>query len=178
MTRSTVKRFTKPLDEPEREFRRCRKAALRSHQNKSLAIAERNLFVVEASSSYNTGAKPPTPPKTLHEHSHPNSSGFLNLIAFLTEQTGRIVDSRDIWLIQNMCTFQGLKNEDPLCHIRHYLSIVDNIHTDEAIRDSSRLRFFTSPSKEKRQNGLTEYPLLKSRRGINSCHNSLTISFR
>ncbi|GJY17056.1 hypothetical protein Tco_0388547 [Tanacetum coccineum] len=75
MTRSTVKRLTKPLDEPEREFQRRRKAALRSHQNESLAIAKRNLFDDEASSSYNTRAKPPTPPKTLHEHSHPNSSG-------------------------------------------------------------------------------------------------------
>ncbi|GJX35458.1 hypothetical protein Tco_0247015 [Tanacetum coccineum] len=75
MTRSTVNRLTKPLDEPEREFQRRRKAALRSHQNESLVIAERNLFDDEASSSYNTGAKLPTPPKTLHEHSHPNSSG-------------------------------------------------------------------------------------------------------
>ncbi|GKA66394.1 hypothetical protein Tco_0766202 [Tanacetum coccineum] len=95
MTRSTVKRLTKPLDEPEREFWSRRKAALRSHQNESLAIAERNLFDDEAS-SYNTGAKPPTPPKTLNKHSHPNYSSFLNLIAFPTEQTERIVDSRDI----------------------------------------------------------------------------------
>nr|GEW11535.1 hypothetical protein [Tanacetum cinerariifolium] len=50
MTRSIVKRLTEPLDEPEREFRRLRRAALRSHQNDSLAIAERNLFDEEASS--------------------------------------------------------------------------------------------------------------------------------
>ncbi|GJT59013.1 reverse transcriptase domain-containing protein [Tanacetum coccineum] len=142
MMLSTVKRLMKPLDEPEREFRRHRKAALRSHQNESLAIAERNLFDDEASSSYNTGAKAPTPPKTLHKHSHPNSSSFLNPIAFPTEQTGRIVNSLDIWLIQNTCTFQGLKNEDPLHHIRHYLSIVNNVKVDGATRDTSRLRFF------------------------------------
>ncbi|GKE40884.1 hypothetical protein Tco_1464289, partial [Tanacetum coccineum] len=118
MTRSTVKRLRKPLDEPKREFQRCRKVALRLHQNESLAIAGRNIFDDEASSSYNTGAKPPTPLKTLHEHSHPNSSGFLNPITFPTKQTGRIVDSHDIWLIQNTCTFQGLRNEDPLRHIR------------------------------------------------------------
>nr|GEW28823.1 putative reverse transcriptase domain-containing protein [Tanacetum cinerariifolium] len=75
MTRSTVKRLTKALDEPEREFQRLRKAVMRSHQNESLAIAGRNLFNYEASSSNNTGAKLPTPPKTLHEHSHPNSFG-------------------------------------------------------------------------------------------------------
>ncbi|GJV35810.1 DNA-directed DNA polymerase [Tanacetum coccineum] len=74
MTRSTIKKLTKPLDEPEREFRRRRKATLRSHQNESIAIAGRSLFDDKASSSYNTGAKPPTPPKTLHEHSHSNSS--------------------------------------------------------------------------------------------------------
>ncbi|GJS37745.1 hypothetical protein Tco_0536127 [Tanacetum coccineum] len=49
MTRSTVKKLTEPLDEPEREFRRLRRAALRSHQNDSLAIARRNLFDDEAS---------------------------------------------------------------------------------------------------------------------------------
>ncbi|GKD70639.1 hypothetical protein Tco_1324729 [Tanacetum coccineum] len=74
MTRSTVKRLTKSLDEPKREFRRLRKAVMRSHQNESLAIAGRNLFDDEASSSNNTVAKLPTPPKTLHEHSLPNSS--------------------------------------------------------------------------------------------------------
>ncbi|GKA45988.1 hypothetical protein Tco_0042516 [Tanacetum coccineum] len=87
MTRSTIKRLTKPLDEHEREFRRLRKAAMHSHQNESLAIAGRNLFDDEASSSNNTGAKLPTAPKTLHEHSRPNSSGFQNPITFPTNQS-------------------------------------------------------------------------------------------
>ncbi|GJS94769.1 DNA-directed DNA polymerase [Tanacetum coccineum] len=158
MTRSTVKRLTEPLDEPEREFRRLRKAAMRSHQNESLVIAGRNLFDDEASSSNNTGSKLPTPPKTLHEHSHPNSSGFLNPITFPTEQTGRIVDSRDIWLIQNTCTFQGLRNEDPFRHIRHYLSIVYNIQADGATRDTSRLRFFYLSLKGKAAEWLDKIP--------------------
>ncbi|GJZ65148.1 DNA-directed DNA polymerase [Tanacetum coccineum] len=159
MTRSTVKRLTKPIDEPEREFRRLRKAAMRSHQNESLAIAGRNLFDDEASSSNNTGAKLPTPPKTLHEHSRPNSSGFQNPITFPTEQTGRIVDSRDIWLIQSTCTFQGSKNEDPLRHVKHYLSIVDNIQADGATRDTSRLRFFHFSLKGKAAEWLDRIPL-------------------
>ncbi|GJZ07258.1 hypothetical protein Tco_0541051 [Tanacetum coccineum] len=96
MTRSTVKRLTKPLDEPEREFRRLRRAVLQSHQNESLVIASRNLFNDEASLSNNTGPKPPTPSKTLHEHSHPTSSGFQNPITVPTEQTRRIIDSRGI----------------------------------------------------------------------------------
>ncbi|GJW30833.1 reverse transcriptase domain-containing protein [Tanacetum coccineum] len=138
MTRSNVKRLTEPIDEPEREFRRLKRVALRSHQNESLAIAGRNLFDNEASPSNNTGPKSSAPPKTLHEHSHPTSSGFQNPITIPTEQTGRIVDSHDIWFIQNTCTFQGLKNEDPLHHVKHYLSIIDNIQADGATRDTSR----------------------------------------
>ncbi|GJT06277.1 retrovirus-related pol polyprotein from transposon TNT 1-94 [Tanacetum coccineum] len=156
---STVKKLTEPLNEPKREFRRLRRAALRSHQNDSLAIAGRNLFDDEASSSNNTEPKPSTPPKTLHEHSRPTSSGFQNPITVTTEQTGRIVDSRDIWLIQNTCTFQGLRIEDPLRHVKHYLSIVDNIQTDRATRDTSRLRFFHFSLKGKAEEWLDIIPL-------------------
>ncbi|GJV05351.1 hypothetical protein Tco_1338920 [Tanacetum coccineum] len=121
MTHSTVKRLTKPLNEPEREFQRLRRAACRLQQNEFLAIAGRNLFDDEASSSKDTGTKPPTPPKTLHEHSHPNSSGFQNPIILPAKQTGRIVDSHDILLIQGTCTFQGLRSKDLLRHVKHYL---------------------------------------------------------
>ncbi|GJV18696.1 retrovirus-related pol polyprotein from transposon TNT 1-94 [Tanacetum coccineum] len=61
MTRSTVRRLTKPLDEPEREFRRHRRVTWRLQQNESLAIAGRNLFDHEASSSNNTRTKLATP---------------------------------------------------------------------------------------------------------------------
>nr|GEY98133.1 reverse transcriptase domain-containing protein [Tanacetum cinerariifolium] len=113
---------------------------------------KRMLHHQRASSSYNTGAKPPTRPKTLHEPSHPNSFGFLNHIAFSTEQTRRIIDSCDIWLIQNTYTFQGLKNKEPLRHIRHYLSIVDNIQAGGATKDTS-----SSLIEEEEWNRIDEY---------------------
>ncbi|GJY71637.1 hypothetical protein Tco_0475340 [Tanacetum coccineum] len=74
MTRSSTKKLLRALDEPEREFRRLRRAALRA--NESLTLAGRNLFDEEASSSNNTRNEPVKPPKTLHEHSLPNSAGF------------------------------------------------------------------------------------------------------
>ncbi|GJV48982.1 hypothetical protein Tco_1439194 [Tanacetum coccineum] len=86
-------RLTKPLDEPEREFQRLRRAAWHLQQNESLAIAKRSLFDDKVSSSNNTGAKPPTPPKTLHEHSHLNSSGFQNAITLPVEQTRGVIDA-------------------------------------------------------------------------------------
>ncbi|GKC18329.1 hypothetical protein Tco_1020479 [Tanacetum coccineum] len=158
MTRSTVRRLTKPLDEPEREFRRLRRAALRVHQNESLAIAGRNLFDDEASSSNDTRTKSSTPLKTLQEHSRPSSSGFQNPIILPAKRTGRIVDSRDILLIQGTCTFQGLRSEDPLRHIKHYLSIMDNIQADGATRDTSRLRFFHFSLKGKVAEWLDKIP--------------------
>ncbi|GJY42203.1 hypothetical protein Tco_0429473 [Tanacetum coccineum] len=76
--------------------RGLKRAAWHLLQNESLAIARRNLFDAESSSSNNTRANPPMPAKTLHEHSHPNPSGFQNPITLPTEQTRRIVDSRYI----------------------------------------------------------------------------------
>nr|GEY07871.1 hypothetical protein [Tanacetum cinerariifolium] len=138
----TVKRLTKLLDKPKREFQTLKRAVFRLHQNESLPIARRSLFNDEVSISNNTGTKPPTPLRTLHEHSHPNSSGFQNPIILSARQTGRIIDARDILLIQRTCTFQGLRSEDLLHHVKHYLSIFDNIQADGTTRDTSGIRFF------------------------------------
>ncbi|GJR12498.1 hypothetical protein Tco_0795150 [Tanacetum coccineum] len=139
-------------------------------QNESLAIAGRNLFDNEASSSNNDGAEPLIPSKTLREHSLPSSAGFQNPITLPAKQMRRIVNSHDISLIQRTCTFQGLKSENPIHHIRHYLSIVDNIRADGATRDTSRLRFFhfslKGTSREKQKNGLTKFLPLNSQHGI------------
>ncbi|GJS51945.1 hypothetical protein Tco_0625307 [Tanacetum coccineum] len=137
---------------------RLRRAAWRLHRNELLAISRRNLFDDEASSSNNTRTKPSTPLKTLREHSLPNSFGFQNPIVLPAEQTWRIVISHDILLIQGTCTFQELKREDPLYHIRHYLSIVDKIQDDEATRDISRLCFFHFSLKGKTVKWLDKMP--------------------
>ncbi|GKD00151.1 zinc finger, CCHC-type containing protein [Tanacetum coccineum] len=158
MTCSTVKKVTEPLDEPERGFQSLMRATLRQHQNESLAIAERNLFDDEVSSSNDNETKPVTPLKSLWEHSLPNLVGFQNPIILPAEQTGRIVNSHDILLIQGTCTFQGLKSENPLQHIKHYLSILDNIQADGASRDTSRLRFFHFSLKGKAKEMLDRTP--------------------
>ncbi|GJV70879.1 hypothetical protein Tco_1490874 [Tanacetum coccineum] len=85
MTRSTTKKLTEPLEEPEREFRRLRRTAWSQQKNESLAIAGRNLFDDEASSSNSIGAKPLVPSKTLREHSLPSSAVFQNPITLPTE---------------------------------------------------------------------------------------------
>ncbi|GKB45277.1 putative reverse transcriptase domain-containing protein, partial [Tanacetum coccineum] len=54
--------------------------------------------------------------------------------------------------------FQGLRNEDPLRHVKHYLSIIDNIQADRAIGDISRLRFFHFSLKGKAAGWLDRIP--------------------
>ncbi|GJW05392.1 hypothetical protein Tco_1564248 [Tanacetum coccineum] len=106
MTRSTIRRLTELLDEPEREIHQRRKAACRQQQNESLAIARRNLFDDDASSSVNIEPKTAPAPKSLYEHSFPNPSGFQNPIVLPKEQIGNIVNSCNIWLIQSVYEFQ------------------------------------------------------------------------
>ncbi|GJS02167.1 hypothetical protein Tco_0318675 [Tanacetum coccineum] len=126
MTRSTVKKLTEPLEEPERELWRLKRATLCQHQNESLAIAERNLFDDHASSFDDNRTKPVTPLKALREHSLPNSAGFQNPIIIPAEQTGRIVNSTDIWLIQGtyqftQFCFSSLTEEEGWNRIEEYV---------------------------------------------------------
>ncbi|GJT65660.1 zinc finger, CCHC-type containing protein [Tanacetum coccineum] len=86
---------------------KLRRAASHQQQNDSLAIAGRNLFDDEPSTSANPGPKPTPPLKILREHSSPNSAGIQNPIVLPVKQTRNIIDTRDIGLIQGVCTFQG-----------------------------------------------------------------------
>ncbi|GJY49178.1 hypothetical protein Tco_0439134 [Tanacetum coccineum] len=159
MTCSTVKKLTEPLDKPEREFQRLRRAALRQHQNESLAIAERNLFDNDASSCNDNRTKIVAPLKALREHSLPNSAGFQNPIILPAEQTGRIVNSRDIWLIQGTCMFHGLKSENPLQPYPSTLKITDDNIQLRGHKDESRLKqpfLSTSPSNENLKKAIYE----------------------
>nr|GEV98523.1 putative reverse transcriptase domain-containing protein [Tanacetum cinerariifolium] len=112
---ATTKNLAEPLEKPEREFRRRMIAAWRHQQNESLDIAERNLFDDAASSSTSAGVKSSTSLKTLREHSLPNLAGFQNPIILPPDQTGNIVNSCDILLIQGACTFQGGAHEVDEC---------------------------------------------------------------
>ncbi|GKA58881.1 hypothetical protein Tco_0758194 [Tanacetum coccineum] len=59
-------------------FQEDHKTSHLEEQNKSLAIAGRNLFDAEDPPPKHWEANPPTPPKTLHEHSHPNPTRLMN----------------------------------------------------------------------------------------------------
>ncbi|GJZ58115.1 zinc finger, CCHC-type containing protein [Tanacetum coccineum] len=54
--------------------------------------------------------------------------------------------------------FRGLCTENPIHHIKHFLSIVDHIQANGATRDASRLRFFHFTLKGKAKEWLDKIP--------------------
>nr|GEU44666.1 callose synthase 3 [Tanacetum cinerariifolium] len=103
-----VKKLKEPLDEPEREIDRRRRAG-------------RNIFKNEASSSANSRSKPTPPPR---EHSSPNSDGFQNPIVLPVEQTRNIVDLCDIWLIQGVWKAKEWLDKTPPTQITMWEQLV------------------------------------------------------
>ncbi|GKD74352.1 hypothetical protein Tco_1332634 [Tanacetum coccineum] len=178
MTRSTTKKLAEPLDEPEREFHRRRRATWHQQQNESLAIAGRNLFDDEASSSTCAGVKSSTLLKTFLEPSLPNSIGFQNPIILPSEQTGNIVNSRDILLIQGACTFQGLESETQF--ITSDTTLVSWTTYNLVELQKIRLGYASSTFslKEKQNNGLIKYLPSKSQHRSSSSHDSSITSSR
>ncbi|GJZ91779.1 retrovirus-related pol polyprotein from transposon 17.6 [Tanacetum coccineum] len=81
---------------------RLRKATRCHQQNDSLAIAGPNLFDGKASYFINSKPKITPPIKSLREYSSPNSSGFQNPIVLPIEQTRKMLDSQDVWLIKGL----------------------------------------------------------------------------
>nr|GEX39433.1 retrovirus-related Pol polyprotein from transposon TNT 1-94 [Tanacetum cinerariifolium] len=104
------------IQEPERELHRGRKEASRQQRNESLAIAGRNLFDDENPPDVNLENIITPPIKSLREYSSLNFVGFQNPIVLPVEQTRRILDLQDAWLIQGICIFQRLESENPICH--------------------------------------------------------------
>ncbi|GKB38848.1 hypothetical protein Tco_0883790 [Tanacetum coccineum] len=132
---------------------------MRSHQNESLAIAGRNLFDDEASSSNNTGAKPPTPPKTLHEHSRPNSS--VGRTSALRDLILRFKQGDDEPIKSAWIRFQDLIKQVPHHGIHKWLLVQifhDNIsQIDRRKLDQFSQFRFSSLTEEEGWNRIEEY---------------------
>nr|GEV38386.1 RNA-directed DNA polymerase homolog [Tanacetum cinerariifolium] len=72
---------------------------------------------------------------------------------------------------------KGLRTKDLLYHVKHYLSIVDNIQADGATRDTSRLRFFHFSLKGKAAEWLDRIPSPHSSYDVGSARVTIPRSF-
>ncbi|GKF07949.1 zinc finger, CCHC-type containing protein [Tanacetum coccineum] len=73
------------------------------------------------------------PIRTLRDYSKPSHEGYRNTIELLVGNNMVPLRSDTIWLVQNGCSFHGLRSEDPNQHLKDFLKLVDLLDLDGSI---------------------------------------------
>ncbi|GJV99827.1 zinc finger, CCHC-type containing protein [Tanacetum coccineum] len=82
------------------------------------------------------------PIRTLRDYSKPSHEGYKNTIELPVGNNLVPLRSDTIRLIQNGCSFHGLRSEDPNQHLKDLLKLVDSFDLDGENRERTRLRLF------------------------------------
>nr|GEV57308.1 hypothetical protein [Tanacetum cinerariifolium] len=77
------------------------------------------------------GDKNPIP--ILEDYSKPSHEGYKNTIVLPVGNNVVPLRSDTIWLVQNGCSFHGLRSEDPNQHLKDFLKLVDSLDLDGSI---------------------------------------------
>ncbi|GJZ13887.1 zinc finger, CCHC-type containing protein [Tanacetum coccineum] len=72
------------------------------------------------------------PIRTLEDYSKPSHKGYRNTIELLVGNNVVPLRSDTIQLVQNRCSFNGLRSEDPNQHLKDLLKLVDSLDLDVA----------------------------------------------
>nr|GEV71998.1 zinc finger, CCHC-type [Tanacetum cinerariifolium] len=73
------------------------------------------------------------PIRNLGDYSKPSHKGYRNTIELLVGNNVVPLRSDIIWLVQNRCSFHGLRFEDPNQHLKDFLKLVDSLDLDRSI---------------------------------------------
>ncbi|GJW40810.1 hypothetical protein Tco_0066655 [Tanacetum coccineum] len=79
---------------------------------------------------------------TLGDYSKPIHEGHRNTIELPVGNNVVPHRSDTIWLVQNGCTFHGLRSEDPNQHLKDFLKLMDSLDLDGANRERTHLHLF------------------------------------
>ncbi|GKA64023.1 hypothetical protein Tco_0763629 [Tanacetum coccineum] len=82
------------------------------------------------------------PIHTLGDHSKPSHEGYRNTIELPVGNNVVPLRSDIIRLVQNECSFHGLRYEDPNQHLKDFLKLLDSLDLDGENRERTRLRLF------------------------------------
>ncbi|GJT11359.1 hypothetical protein Tco_0858401 [Tanacetum coccineum] len=82
------------------------------------------------------------PIRTLEDYSKPSHEGYKNTIELLVGNNVVPLRPDTIRLVQNECSFHGLRSEDPNQHLNDFLKLVDLLDIDGENRKRTRLRLF------------------------------------
>ncbi|GKD40676.1 hypothetical protein Tco_1260883 [Tanacetum coccineum] len=79
------------------------------------------------------------PIRTLRDYSRPSHEGYRNTIELPEGNNVVPLRSDTIRLVQNGCSFHGLRSEDPNQHLKDFLKLMDSFDLDVANRERTRL---------------------------------------
>ncbi|GJW87216.1 MAK10-like protein [Tanacetum coccineum] len=82
------------------------------------------------------------PIRTLGDYSKPSHEGYRNTIELPAGNNVVPLRSDTIRLVQNGCSFHGLRSEDPNQHLKDFLKLVDSLDLDGENRERTRLRSY------------------------------------
>ncbi|GJZ58593.1 hypothetical protein Tco_0614087 [Tanacetum coccineum] len=77
--------------------------------------------------------------RTLEDYSRPRLEGYRNTIELPEGNNVVPLRSDTIRLVQNRCSFHGLRSEDPNQHLKDFLKLMDSLDLDVANRERMRL---------------------------------------
>ncbi|GJY08048.1 MAK10-like protein [Tanacetum coccineum] len=98
------------------------------------------------------------PIRTLGDYSKPSHEGYRNTIELPVGNNVVPLRSDTIRLVQNGCSFHGLRSEDPNQHLKDFLKLVDPLDLDGANRERTRLRLFQFSLRDQASNWLERLP--------------------
>ncbi|GJT49162.1 zinc finger, CCHC-type containing protein [Tanacetum coccineum] len=98
------------------------------------------------------------PIRTLGYYSKPSHEGYRNIIELLVGNNVVPLRSDTIRLVQNGCSFHGLRSEDPNQHLKDFLKLVDSLDLDGENRERTRLHLFQFSLRDQASNWLERLP--------------------
>ncbi|GJZ44588.1 zinc finger, CCHC-type containing protein [Tanacetum coccineum] len=98
------------------------------------------------------------PIRTLGDYSKPSHKGYRNTIDLPVGNNMVPLRSDTIRLVQNGCSFHGLRSEDPNQHLKDFLKLVDSLDLDGENKERTRLRLFQFSLRDQASNWLERLP--------------------
>ncbi|GJV84073.1 zinc finger, CCHC-type containing protein [Tanacetum coccineum] len=98
------------------------------------------------------------PIHTLGDYTKPSHEGYRNTIELPVWNNVVPLRSDTIRLVQNGCSFHGLRSEDPNQHLKDFLNIMDSLDLDGDNREIIRLRLFQFSLHDQTSNWLERLP--------------------
>ncbi|GJS17000.1 zinc finger, CCHC-type containing protein [Tanacetum coccineum] len=95
---------------------------------------------------------------TLGDYSKPSHDGYRNTIELTVGNNVVPLRSDTIRLVQNGCSFHGLRSEDPNQHLKDFLKLVDSLDFDGENRERTCLRLFQFSLRDQASNWLERLP--------------------